>query len=373
MRAPLSSVARGALIARVEQIWRLVASCQAGQSSQLMGPHSATSSPPTRSRAGLRTAALLWHLSPAQTTATSVAVPEGDAGDASDRRLTSAQARSFASDGFLHLKHAIPPKLVERALGAVDQMISEYEAERPGKHGGVYTIIATLLKSGHTNGAIDELMDHPALFPILLDLMGPYIQIMGSQIYVRYPQLGAADPTRMLSGYHTDAGPSLGQIHVTEDSLPINLKVQFFLTDILAEDRANFCVVPGSHRTPLPSKAERDLEPGWPSTGQQLLVEAGDIVIFPNTLWHGVASNQQEDNVRRSLTFRYGQMWSRPYDYQVCPPNVLDRMTPRRRRLMGDMGDSLQNGENQATDYFKPTDQIEVMMTGLDFSCPHVG
>ena len=337
-----------------------------------MSRRPATRPQPTRSRVGLRTATLLRHLSPAQSAATGVAVKEGDAGDGSDQRLTSAQARSFATDGFLHLKHAIPPELVARALGAVDHMISEYEAERPGKHGGVYTIIATLLKSGHTNGAIDELMDHPALFPILLDLMGPYIQIMGSQIYVRYPQLGAADPTRMLSGYHTDAGPSLGQIHVTEDSLPINLKVQFFLTDIVAEDRANFCVVPGSHRTPLPSKAERDLEPGWPSGGQQLLVEAGDIVIFPNTLWHGVASNQQEDNVRRSLTFRYGQMWSRPYDYQVCPPDVLERMTPRRRRLMGDMGDGMQNGENQATDYFKPTDQIEVMMSGLDFPCPHV-
>ena len=77
---------------------------------------------------------------------------------------------------------------------------------------GVYTIISTLLKSGHTNGAIDELMvnmmdyinvlstmdfilklmdfinwmlqDHPSLLPTLLDIMGPYIQIMGSQIYV---------------------------------------------------------------------------------------------------------------------------------------------------------------------------------------------
>jgi len=64
-------------------------------------------------------------------------------------------------------------------------------------------------------------------------------------------------------------------------------------------------------------------------------------------------------------------MWSRPYDYQICPPSVLDRLSPRRRRLLGDMGDNQQNGENQATDYFKPKDQIEVMMEGLDFECPH--
>jgi hypothetical protein len=36
------------------------------------------------------------------------------------------------------------------------------------------------------------------------------------------------------------------------------------------------------------------------------------------------------------------------------------------------MGEGLQNGENQATDYFKPSDQIEVMMEGFGFPCPHV-
>ena len=76
------------------------------------------------------------------------------------------------------------------------------------------------------------------------------------------------------------------------------------------------------------------------------------------------------DTVRRSITFRYGQMWCRAYDYEKCPEKVLARMTPRRRRLMGDMGDM---GENYtATDYFKPKDQIEIIMDGLDFECPHV-
>jgi ectoine hydroxylase-related dioxygenase (phytanoyl-CoA dioxygenase family) len=265
---------------------------------------------------------------------TSTTSGEGPEDDSAAHRLTPAQAEAFATDGYLLVKGVVSPSLVARALDAADQMISEYEAEKPEKHGGVYTIISTLLKSGHTNGAIDQLMDHPALFPILLDLMGPYITIMGSQIYVRYPSLHAADPSRMLSDWHTDAGPSLGQIHVTEDSLPINLKVQFFLTDIQADNSANFCVVPGSHRTALPTKAERALEPGWPRDARQLLVEAGDVAIFPNTLWHGVSSNQQESNVRRSLTFRYGQMWSRPCTLSstLPPPPPRVALSPARLR-----------------------------------------
>ena len=42
-------------------------------------------------------------------------------------------------------------------------------------------------------------------------------------------------------------------------------------------------------------------------------------------------------------------------------------MTPRRRRMMGDLGEGY-----EAVDYFKPKDQVEVIMEGLDFECPNV-
>eukprot|EP01045_Picozoa_sp_COSAG04_P001049 COSAG04_NODE_31_length_35649_cov_21.693052_18_plen_328_part_00 len=282
-----------------------------------------------------RTAAILRHLAPAP--AAAVAEPEPAApSPAADHRLTAAQEVSFRRDGYLHLKRCIPAELVGRCLDAVNQMVAEYEQERPEKHGTTYTIIQTLLKSGGTNGALDELMDLPSLFPTILDLMGPYIQVMGSQIYVRYPQEGS----KMLSGWHTgqcssslasysvfltkllahctDAGPSLGQIHVTEDSLPINLKVQFFLTPIPVANAANFALTPGSHRTPLPEPDEREAwTDGDPPGALQLICEPGDVAIFPNTLWHGVAPSfaldEEGQGVRRSVTLRYGQMWSRPY------------------------------------------------------------
>ncbi len=39
----------------------------------------------------------------------------------------------------------------------------------------------------------------------------------------------------------------------------------------------------------------------------------------------------------------------------------MERMTLWQRRLMGDMG-----SEYTATDYFKPHDQLETMLAGLD-------
>ncbi len=270
-------------------------------------------------------------------------------------RLSKSMRQQWQEQGYLHIKNAIPKGEAAGYLASANDAIARYEAENPhAREKGVYTIIQTLFR---TDG-IDGLMDHPNLFGIILDLMGPYLQIMGSQIYVRYPN----DKDDHLIGWHTDAGRSLAQIRVTPDSLPLNFKIQFFLTDILDENCANFCLVPGSHRRAMPNLPRRETPPG----AIQLIAEAGDCAIFPNTLWHAVAPNHS-DVVRRSITFRYGQMWCRPYDYETCPKGVLARMTPRRRRLMGDMG-----ANYTATDYFKPHDQIAVMMDGLDFKCSNV-
>ena len=269
-------------------------------------------------------------------------------------RLSKSMRQQWQEQGYLHLKNVIPRDEVVGYLEAADEVIERHEADNPElREKGGYPISYVLFQ---TTG-MDPLMDHPNLFGIVLDLMGPYLSIMGSEIYVRYP--GGKMP-----GWHTDAGRSLALVRVAPDSLPLNFKVQFFLTDIPEENRANFYLVPGSHRRPVPEGGigRKETPPG----AIQLIAEAGDCAIFPNNLWHAVSPNES-DVVRRSFTFRYGQMWCRPFDYEKCPEDVLARMTPRRRRLMGDMGENY-----TATDYFKPKDQIDVIMDGLDFECPNV-
>ena len=275
----------------------------------------------------------------------------------SANRLTKLQHQQWVEDGYLHLKNIIPKEEAAVYLDAANEVIGPYEKENPRIcEKGYYTIVQTL----ECTSRIDPLMDYPNLFPLILDLMGPYLQIMGSQIYVRYPN----KKDKNLTAWHTDAGPSLRRVRVGLDSLPLNFKIQFFLTEIPTENCANFMLVPGSHRREFP----KDSAPRYdnPPGAVQLICQPGDCAIFPNTLWHSVAPNHS-DTVRRSITFRYGQMWCRPYDYEKCPEKVLARMTPRRRRLMGDMGKNY-----TATDYFKPKDQIEIIMDGLDFECPHV-
>ena len=250
----------------------------------------------------------------------------------------------WREQGYLLLKQAIPRDQAAAFLAAADEVIAAYEAEPGGAQSGSYTIVQAIWRTA----GLDDLIDHPGTFPTIMGLMGPYLQLMGTQIYVR-PAGREAD-----FRWHTDAGRSLQQIRVTEDSLPLNFKVQFFLTDIPALDRANFCLVPGSHRHEFP---EAGFAAGTDPDGAiQLRVQAGDAAIFPHNLWHSVAPNHG-DSVRRSVTFRYGQMWCRPYDYEKAPAAVLARMPKRRRRLLGDLGD-----DYIATDYYKPHDQLEVML-----------
>lgn len=269
------------------------------------------------------------------------------------RRLTENMRRDWVENGYIHLKGALNRDQAETYRDAADEVVARYREENPSvKEKAAFTIIQAIEQSA----SFDSLIDHPGTFGVILDLMGPYLQVMGTQIYVRYPN------ESMLSGWHTDAGPSLRDIRVEPDSRPLNFKIQFFLTDIPEQNRANFCLVPKSHREYFPDGGLHKGE--WPNGGIQMIAEVGDAAIFPHNLWHGVAPHKG-DSVRRSVTLRYGQQWCRPYDYEKAPAEVIDRMTPRQRRLMGDMGPGY-----TATDYFKPKDQLEVILDGLEMEEP---
>jgi hypothetical protein len=265
-------------------------------------------------------------------------------------RLTEQQKVQWHTEGYLHVKGALSREQAGHYLSSADDVIDLYLREQPeAREQRAFTIVNTIERSS----AFNSLLDHRGAFGIILDLMGPYIQVMGTQVYVRHPNMNP------LMSWHTDAGPSLQRIRIEPDSPPLNLKIQYFLTDIPELDRANFCLVPGSHRELYP-------EDGFPEGHQppgaiQICAEVGDAVLFPHSLWHAVAPHHGKD-VRRSLTFRYGQMWCRPYDYEKILPSTLQGMTTRQRRLMGDMGP-----DYLPTDYYKPQDQLEKILTGLDW------
>ncbi|MEM7028565.1 MAG: phytanoyl-CoA dioxygenase family protein [Chloroflexota bacterium] len=264
-------------------------------------------------------------------------------------RLTDEMRQDWVENGYIYLRGALPREQVAGYLAATDQVIAKYCETHPEiRDQDAFNIIQTVERSPD----FDSLIDHPSTFGVIVDLLGPYLQLMGTVIYVRYPS------GNMPFDWHTDGGPSLSEFRVEPDSRPLNFKIQYFLTDIPEENRANFCFVPGSHRHAFPKDGFAKGE--WPKDGVQLVAEAGDAVIFNYSLWHAVAPNEGQD-VRRSVTFRYGQLWSRPWDYEKAPPEVLARMTPRQRRLMGDIGSNSGPGA-----YYEPKDQLDIILDGIE-------
>ncbi len=243
------------------------------------------------------------------------------------RRLTDAERRQWGRDGYLVVKGALTPDEVERCIQAVDDLYARYVGPindgGPQRGMGRRNIYAE-------NDVFIDMIDHPGTFGLVLDLMGSYIGCSVAQATMR-----TLDPS--YKGYiHPDGGEALEQIRVTESSLPLQIKIQYFLTPLPEPNMGNFIVFPGSHLRPWP---EERLPAGTDTPGGvPLCVEAGDAVIFPHALWHGPGPNLS-DQIRKTLIYRYSQLFMQPWDFDQATPELLARCTPRQRRLLGDVGD----------------------------------
>lgn len=277
------------------------------------------------------------------------------------------EKRELSKFGYIHLKEVLTQNEISKTLRAIDSLIFEHIQHNPelkdeknafGK--GAFRIYEALEKLDE----IDFLIDHPKVFDLLRALIGDYIQLMGSEIFIRNPHNSVAER------FHTDAGPAI-QKFIYQDQMPLlQLKIQFFLTDTLTENSGNFMCIPGTHRV-LVKKYEpgcfieecnESLDQGvYPPHTHQFLAKAGDAIIFPWCLWHG-ATHNESSQTRRSVCFRYGQLFCRPYDYVTVSPSKLEKLTPRQRRLCGDMSDNPLEVLDPS-DYYKIQNQSQIMNT----------
>ena len=258
--------------------------------------------------------------------------------------LTDKQKQQWKEDGYLVLKGILSSEEVENLTAVVDQMYADH-LEQPDVKPDAGLDRRNVMED---HDIFVGLMDHPATFPIVLELMSPYIHLSMSEVIVR-----PTDPEGK-GLLHTDGGQAMRQIRVSESSLPFQIKFQYFLTDLPEPDMGNFTVVPGSHNRLFPDGGFED-GPYIPEA-LPLCVEAGDMAIFPHAMWHGFVANRS-DKPRKSLIYCYVHQCMRAFDFEKPSPELLERCTPRQRRLVGDIG------EWKAGSYFySPPDQVDVML-----------
>ena len=133
----------------------------------------------------------------------------------------------------------------------------------------------------------------------------------------------------------------------------------YLLTDVTEPDSGNFTVFPGSHMRPFPERAERIPHPHMPGA-VPLLGKAGDAYVFPHALWHGPSPNHS-GKARKTILYNYCQMFMRAYDFSGPYTKLLDRCTPRQRRLLGDLG---HGPDFRPGDFFYAPPDQEALMAG---------
>jgi ectoine hydroxylase len=254
-------------------------------------------------------------------------------------RLTPEQRHEFERDGFLVVPGALPPVWVERLLSVVDRLYEAGLAEQG------------LSKTNHwemrnclpADDLFLELVDWPATFPLVVDLMNWNIHLITSHLIVRAPSPPEADVAWKASGWHRDGGTAASEMQ--EPHPLILMKIAYWLTDLSEPGRGAIRLIPGSHRlTGRPAQAEGAPDPYG---AIELRAKPGDAVLFEQRMWHAVGPNTST-LTRKSLFYGYGYRWLRPMDYVTMPADLLARCDPIRRQLLGDAATQL--------GYWLPTD-----------------
>ena len=276
------------------------------------------------------------------------------------QKLTKEQQRSWEIFGYIHLERVFDPEEVAFYCEQIDQLRAKPGWEpmsSPLGHYGWMDHTPNLDSEGFMDrrdllpyhDAFIELIDRPQVFDLVVDLMGPYLAFSMSQAIVR-------PSTSKFPGYtHTDGGEGLRRVRVTETSRPLAMKALYLLTDVTQPDSSNFTVFPGSHLRPFPEVDEPVITPAT-AGAVPLMGKAGDCILFPHSLWHGPGPNTS-GRARKSLLYNYCQLFMRPYDYESVSM-VIDRCSPRQRRLLGDLGYDFRPGSYT----YVPEDQLEVIL-----------
>lgn len=244
--------------------------------------------------------------------------------------LTPRQRRQWEDEGYLLIPGALSAGEVDALLGAADRALARSQGRVDQGAAGGERQAFKVVRAVEQEAVLDLLIDHPATLPVLIGLLGPSLQVLGTEIFVRLPAPGR-EP---LIEWHKDGGPSLSRLLCQPGCPVLQLKIQYFLTDLTSRDSGNFLLVPGSHRRPFP--ADGRVPAGDLARAVQVLARPGDALIFPWALWHAVAPNHS-GRVRKSVTLRWGQLFCRPYDFERLPAALLARWTPRQRRLFGEL------------------------------------
>ncbi len=236
---------------------------------------------------------------------------------------------SLERDGYVLLPSTLTPDRVGDLVDAVDGVWSRHRDAAAGPGAPALHLLAFLTQDER----FVELVDHPPVLDLVVEILGPNIFVYHCHLDV-HPTEPPASPTWM---WHQDGGIVNRDLE-TDPRPRLSLKVAYFLTDLSEPGRGNFVVIPGSHlwnRLERPPRDDLD-----PAGAVPVLAHPGDAVVFDRRLWHKRSPNVS-DVTRKALFYAYTYRWIRPRDEMPIPSELDGSLTPVRRQLLGGSEDAM--------------------------------
>ena len=138
-------------------------------------------------------------------------------------RLTEDERRQFETQGFLIVPGVLSANKAAGLADAADRIDAEWRARRELKAHQPLNLLDAIGKDDR----FLELLDLPATFMKVVDILGWHIQLYHSHLIVTPPLPGGFEPKRPRLGWHQDSG----RLNIELEGEPrprVSLKVGFF-------------------------------------------------------------------------------------------------------------------------------------------------
>ena len=244
--------------------------------------------------------------------------------------LTPEQRQSFDEDGFLVVRNALDTDTVQRLVDAGDLRAASF-VNKPQ--------ILDRTEYNHLDlrpGLIHEkpffgLVANSSTVSLVVQLLGPNIHLHSIALIYKRPENSGAAPFRR--GWHRDIRISRDLGH---QALPrVGIKVCYCLTDFHHPNSGMTLFARKSH---LGSEALAIPKGHVDPTSLEvcdLILNAGDAVLFENRIFHTAAPNRS-GRMSRVVIYGYAYRWMKPEVYlDLADGRRLDRVDAITRQLLG--------------------------------------
>jgi len=231
--------------------------------------------------------------------------------------MTNEEKFQFDLQGYLVIKKVLSDDELAQLNAIAD---AEYRYDDLKKAEREYSVLPW-------GEAYKKLIDHPTVLPYLLDLVGGTVRL--DHDYCIFMPQG-----QCRGGLHGGHGGDHWYEYrngVMSNGLTV---VTYFLNDS-PEDAGGFACVPGSHKSnfnvgAIPEQVRSFSQPAHYVV--QPVAEAGDVLIFTESLMHGTMPWQAKTE-RRCVLYKYSpgySSWANNWYGNVC----LGELTPQQQRLL---------------------------------------